>query len=994
MLILLLLLPVVVMATADHLTLATADGLRITFSADGRVTSLAVDGRELVTNHGGGLFLQDLSEPTELINLVPNHGFELGTTMPTGWAVTVQQGNAAWTLDTADPFEGKNSLRLRTLASTDAVEVRSDPFPVQPGDYYLSLRVRTKHGFLDPYWGGLISAGVFWLDGQGRVIALTEATKIAYTTSNWTRLVRKVTAPAGATAARIGLRVKGNVPNATSENVVWFDLIEFFTEPATMKRVAVGSTVTQNPDGSLSQTATLASGLQITATLRGLPDRLELQGEVVDLTGRGRALEAGFALPIDARGWTWWDDIRNKRQISEGVYWEIVNADLEGNLPFSIYPYSALNDAATGLSYGVSLSEPRIFRIYYDADLKEYAISFSLGTSPKATLPNRATFSFILYKHDPRWGFRAATKRYYEFNPPMFPETTATGRSLRRGSLAAPPRAWQPDDPLLKNPEDFGVRFAQGAFESPEYAQRVLPLLNKAGIGAFVYALPWEWETARVSGNLPPPTYNEALAAFERDTQHPVESFRLRAAGARNSVLKHPNGDVAISRMNRPEYAGRNWNAKFPINLSPNLPAPNAAGTNLEARVKPAFTNARKINATLDGVMLDNFMKQDYFVDHDPVRFRLSKFPLTYSMNTLQPAVHSFFTAVEYLQYLKEYLKANEPEALVGANAIDRGVATFGFPYLDGLGFECAPIGGFNWSDKDLNYRRIMAYKRSVIANDIDGPVPGTSYAQLEPQLIRFFNIGLLYGIYANALKVLDSLKLIEESRALHRKYIPIFDALTEAGWEPVTSAQVNDPELFLERFGPVRAASPSQGPIYFVLLNNPRLKIQSDPADVSKTYRLTVFTEELNLVGDLEVREVLSGAVVPFTIEGGKLIISGIIGAGEALVFQVGLRRAKVISVSSRSYGATMARELYESGKVQEAIAFYNRYYAHRRVGNFYRPIASSVYVLWSEAGATVALPVQASSVTVTDIFGQERTADPSRLVLTASSIFVEVRL
>lgn len=274
----------------------------------------------------------------------------------------------------------------------------------------------------------------------------------------------------------------------------------------------------------------------------------------------------------------------------------------------------------------------------------------------------------------------------------------------------------------------------------------------------------------------------------------------------------------------------------------------------------------------------------------------------------------------------------------------------------------------------------------------------------------------------------------------------------------------------------------------------------------------------------------------------------------------------ASVVSngVSSRSYGTTIARELYESGKVQEAIAFYNRYYAHRRVGNFYRLIsteaelrseiysnaarrnydfvkghfhdgsifdvyqlhfyeewdllpeliawvkdqmrangyekpieaweigyawwdeatydttdhandtvkvmvtalgegarrviylsyrgqikteqgisvesarglldpqgnprpvkaayatttrkltgfttverldlgqgvwaykftkpAGSVYVLWSEVGATVALPVQASSAIITDIFGQERTADPRQLLLTASPIFVEV--
>ena len=53
-------------------------------------------------------------------------------------------------------------------------------------------------------------------------------------------------------------------------------------------------------------------------------------------------------------------------------------------------------------------------------------VRFYLGISPiTKRFPQRAWFSFIIYRHDPKWGFRAAAKRYYEFFPDDFKKRAA-----------------------------------------------------------------------------------------------------------------------------------------------------------------------------------------------------------------------------------------------------------------------------------------------------------------------------------------------------------------------------------------------------------------------------------------------------------------------------------------------------------------------------------------------------------------------------------------
>jgi hypothetical protein len=57
--------------------------------------------------------------------------------------------------------------------------------------------------------------------------------------------------------------------------------------------------------------------------------------------------------------------------------------------------------------------------------------------------------------------------------------------------------------------------------------------------------------------------------------------------------------------------------------------------------------------------------------------------------------------------------------------------------------------------------------------------------------------------------------KWYERDRDLHRKYVPVIQALSAAGWEPVTCARSDSPAVYVERFGRPGA------PLYLTIFND-----------------------------------------------------------------------------------------------------------------------------------------------------------------------------
>ncbi len=214
--------------------------------------------------------------------------------------------------------------------------------------------------------------------------------------------------------------------------------------------------------------------LALEARLTPHEDHIAIEGTVRDLTGEDRAVSVYFALPVDAIGWEWYDDVRAHRTVeSDAAYNNYVRVNAGPSGHASKYPLACVAGDEDSYALAVPLDQPRIVGLAYDAGSRELYAGFHLGLSAEtANFPSQASFSLALYRSDPAWGFRAALKRYYELFPHCF-----TKRNEKEG-------IWMPftDVSTVDGWADFGFQFHEGnnnvAFD------------DQAGIYSFVYVEP------------------------------------------------------------------------------------------------------------------------------------------------------------------------------------------------------------------------------------------------------------------------------------------------------------------------------------------------------------------------------------------------------------------------------------------------------------------------------------------------------------------------
>jgi len=256
-------------------------------------------------------------------------------------------------------------------------------------------------------------------------------------------------APEGAVMIRVGLWVENK---EGASGAAWFDDVKVVKEE--YKREALRGPVVPDGKGNFLQTARFGP-LEIKARYTAKIDHILVEGEVQDM-GKPQAehaLQLIYALPVDAIGWRWGDDIRTSRVIEKGKSykntWNLAGHDI------SVYPFSSVSGEKVGLSLAVPMDEPIVQWASYDSS-QGFQIGFDIGLSPhtKKLGACRAPFSFVIYAHDPEWGFRAAAKRYYDIFPQFFVK-----RIQDKGLWARPSKDF--DLTKIPNIEDFGIGFLQ-----------------------------------------------------------------------------------------------------------------------------------------------------------------------------------------------------------------------------------------------------------------------------------------------------------------------------------------------------------------------------------------------------------------------------------------------------------------------------------------------------------------------------------------------------
>ncbi|MCD6468842.1 MAG: hypothetical protein J7L32_06020, partial [Thermoplasmata archaeon] len=496
-LVFLLLFTVPVAASKDSgFVVSTNDGLELTLDENGFIESLRVDDNEFVAEVSPIFWVRDFTPDYEIENLVFDSSFEFddnGDGIADGWEEIAISGNKNISLDTENVHSGNFSLKMFSYAASkkpNEMGYISSAIPIEGGEEYcLSLFAMNDFGFLGP-WVLSMSVYCIFYDSKGNEISREEI-KIDHTLNSWKQFSKIFVSPSNAVKSRVAIIFIGPKINAipgANKSTAWFDDVSLYKMPEKTKMKAAKGTIRKDEntliyEGSLNE-------LNFTARYQSNHDYIQIDGEIKG-NGEEKAIDVYFLLPINAHQWKWWDDMRNWRQIDDGLYEMVVNADESSYLPLSPYPVSAITNDEIGLSIAVPLSKPRIFRIFYDADMNKFGISFSFGLSPLTNF-NVVNFTIYLYKCDAEWGFRSALDRYYKFFPEYFDESI---------------------DPKFMNStgefSDFGIRILQGNFESENQA-KLLPDYNKNNVYTAEYTLPTQFEPRSLQGIYEPsPNYTE-----------------------------------------------------------------------------------------------------------------------------------------------------------------------------------------------------------------------------------------------------------------------------------------------------------------------------------------------------------------------------------------------------------------------------------------------------------------------------------------------------
>jgi len=278
---------------------------------------------------------------------------------------------------------------------------------------------------------------------------------------------------------------------------------------------------------------------------------IRVDGVVEDLAKRDRAISVYFSLPIDAVGWFWSNDMRNEERIQAGrSYIKAIQVPAGATGSMSWYPLGCISGKEEGISIAIPLDEPRLYRISYDSQEREFFIVYDFALVPDTVkFPSKADFHFIIFSIDPKWKMRSALQKYYDIFPQFF---------LKRVKKEG---IWMPfaDISTVKGFEDFYFAFQEGA-PNPAFDEQ-------HGIYSFIYVEPAShWLSMPPEA---PRTYEGAMEVLQRDLKGERGTERRDMAIATiTSGIHRLDGKFFCSITKAPWCDG----ALFLLNPDPDVP--------------------------------------------------------------------------------------------------------------------------------------------------------------------------------------------------------------------------------------------------------------------------------------------------------------------------------------------------------------------------------------------------------------------------------------
>ncbi len=595
------------------------------------------------------------------------------------------------------------------------------------------------------------------------------------------------------------------------------------------------------------------AGLKLQATAGTSATGLDFHVTVTDTTGRDRAVTAYFVLPLADLPWTWHDDILHSMPTTGGEYMIASGWPISGLS--SAYPWCSLTSPQVGLSLGVPMDCPRVARLVYNGDLKALYIACDLGlVKDTVNFPSQGDFRFSLFRHDPAWGFRAATQAYYDRSPQFFE------RRLKTGGI------WMAfgDISKVKDWQDFG-------FAYDEHSATPLQFDNDNGIASFSYIEPMTYWLPMAKSY--PRTYEGALQALADSEASGKPAQVGWAKLTRRCGDFTREGKYDLSLQNQAWCDG----AVFTLNPDPNIPEDADCPLNkAHWSYSKAWADKHLLPPTgprLDGIYIDSMPNWGEVRNWRREHWRTVATPLTFDPDTRQPVLLQMLSTWQFSKWV-----ADDVHARGGVMHGNGGALWPYFPaMLDVTGQE---TGGILTAET-------MAMARTLLRDKPYSPLLNTRFSQLPPDYhVSYFHRSALWCIFPSYFngdyfengkwvigRFFDKAEIYEPVRPLYKQFIPILRRMYAAGWQPVTVARAEPASIRVERYGG------GQGSETLLALYNPG----KEPV----TATLTVPLKQLGLKAT-GATGLVSATELAATVQGDTLTIKVPLAADRCEVVQV----------------------------------------------------------------------------------------------------------
>ncbi len=497
-----------------------------------------------------------------------------------------------------------------------------------------------------------------------------------------------------------------------------------------------------------------------------------VSGAIEDTTGRDRALDLVFKLPMRADGWTW-----------ANALYETAIIEPDGQYEMADYPFAAVCD---GEQHGVAMAllpdRPARASFAYRPSSALFHVRFKCGLTAAGTgeLKSRYPFAFIIYRADGKWGWRDAIRRYHESFPEYF-----TPICPRHGKWLFQAR---PDK--LPNPEQFAYDEGSYSFEVDD----------ESGVGSYPYMIPAQREIKRLEEM--PGSYEAAMAAFERYELDPARINEIKTQRGWGANLKEiitnccatdPDGRYHLMIRSTP------WGANsvtFFLNPDPDL----FADQDRPVVGKHILDHVRSVMAaspSLDGIYLDSFTSWGTKVDNcrqDHMAY--AAFPFAYDEGTGKVCIIGQYSALEFLQELRDLLHPTNRYILSNLGA---RLHPFTAIWMDLVGVE----GGTRPGRAQVEQFRPVTGKKQLCILEHeqffekeDGQITRESYDDFAKRC-------LLWGAIPSVTYYDGYPELYNENQELFDLYNELAVRLSETGWQAVTYGETDSPDVWVEGFAP-----------------------------------------------------------------------------------------------------------------------------------------------------------------------------------------------